>query len=469
MPPLSPSLLTRTRETLGGANLPACDSRSLLLTRYAAPLPGQERKPALEKILNSPSHPESVQSYRAWNRTLPAAIHLHARLEARLLVNVGGTVIENAGLALDRYGNPFIPGSAVKACARRAALATLRQWCETGEKPTGADELLAIAAKPLATPGDLLLAILRVFGCTDLEWRNYNDNDDTGNDLAWACGDDLPAERNQWPTLREQARAALLSAIGYPPSAMRDAVAPSLRGPIAFLPASPFSAPKPDLELDVLTPHHKDYYESENPAAVAYDTEDPVPVYFPAIAAETVFTFTLLPLGKADPKLVSQARAWLLTGFTTFGLGAKTNAGYGWFTDATAEIAAREQREADAKRQAEAAAAAKAQHEARLAARKAREAARATMTPDQLADADFAEIVPDWGKLKTHLARFADTKAPLTDSQKAVVLRWFNADGRALWLEQIKTGQGKPKDREVWKRIIGPIHAAKKALKIELP
>jgi CRISPR/Cas system CMR subunit Cmr6 (Cas7 group RAMP superfamily) len=44
-------------------------------------------------------------------------------LGGRLLINMGGGVQENAGMALDRcFGLPFIPGSAVKGVTRHTAL-----------------------------------------------------------------------------------------------------------------------------------------------------------------------------------------------------------------------------------------------------------------------------------------------------------------------------------------------------------
>ena len=61
---------------------------------------------------------------------------------------------------------------------------------------------------------------------------------------------------------------------------------------------------------------------------VALDTEDPVPVVFPAVAPGHVFAFAVL--GK-DPALTAKAKTWLKNGLEQFGLGAKTAAGYGWF------------------------------------------------------------------------------------------------------------------------------------------
>ena len=137
-----PSLLTSTQTALGGEHLPASDSRSLRLTRYARPELNDKSTPTrrefLAKVTAGKPDATAATAYLNWLATLPAVTRIHARLEARLLLNMAGTVLENAGLNLDRYGIATIPGSAVKACARRAALATLRQWCETGAKPSAA-------------------------------------------------------------------------------------------------------------------------------------------------------------------------------------------------------------------------------------------------------------------------------------------------------------------------------------------
>jgi len=469
-----PSILTSTETELGGATLPNCDSRSLRLTRYARPELNDKSTPSrrdfLANVTTGSRDTVAATAYLNWVKTLPTATLIHARLEARLLLNMAGSVLENAGLNLDRYGIVTIPGSAIKACARRAALATLRQWCETGQKPLG-DDLLAPAAASFADdkPGDLLLAILRVFGCTDLEWGRYDPapKSKDKNDLAWACGDDLPAERNHWPTLHAAARKALNSDTNIP-----DEKAPTRRGTIAFLPAYPIPSklPKPDLELDVLTPHHKKYYESKDPDAVALDTEDPVPVFFPAVAAETTYSFTLLLVGtKTDAKLLNHAATWLLTGLTTFGLGAKTAAGYGWFKDATTDIVDAEAKEAEAKRKAAEDVAAKAKHEAELAARKTRLAAYAQMSPAEQADADLAAISTDWGRLKQHLDKLfrLDAKEAKTAQAQAAALRWFDGAGRERWLTEIKPDSAKGK--KPWSQIIVAVHAAKKTHKIDLP
>lgn len=71
---------------------------------------------------------------------------------------------------------------------------------------------------------------------------------------------------------------------------------------------------------------------------VPSDDQDPVPVYFLAIKAETAFVFPFrlgpLPQGELNPtreQLTKQVTGWLETALKTLGAGAKTAAGYGYF------------------------------------------------------------------------------------------------------------------------------------------
>jgi len=449
-----PSLLNSTKEALGGEALPHCQSRALRLTRYARPdLRDEARKALLAAVVSAKDQrtEAGLDSWRTWLSATAKPEHtIHAKLEARLLINMGGTVLENAGLQLDRFGTAYLPGSAVKACARRTALATLRQWCETGTKPDAtADDALAPVCAPFTEPAELLLAIVRIFGCTDLEWQDYDYEENKGNDLAWACA-------NQWPVLCDQTRAILNRDTATP-----DETAPTRRGSVAFLPAYPFSRPTPDLELDVLTSHHQKYYSGELDTGT--DTENPIPVYFPAVATGAIYTFALLPLGPADKELIAYAKTWLAAGLELFGLGAKTAAGYGFFSDATTEIAAKQVQEAEAKRLAAEEAARAAKQAADRAARKEREAQRAAMTPEQRADAELADRASDWGRMKQYLRDFPKHKP----DEKAAILRWFNGAGKSRWLDEIKPEAAKGK--KPWSQIIGDIHAAKKTLKMDLP
>lgn len=351
---------------------------------------------------------------------------LYAQLQSRLMVNMASGVMENAGLCIDRFGLPYVPGSAVKGCARRAALAALREWCEAGvrpeHKPADLDNSLAACCEKFATPAEMLTAIARVFGWCDLDWSNKRKHGRCISDFAWACsptGHDTPTQANALddrfhselsPESTAQARTALWLTI-------RDAVSrllaahlriplkaddpkpwqklPNFAGGASFLPAyladipagteiNGMKMPQPGkLELDVVTVHHKKYYagpeDAKNLQSVAQwehewgtapDIEEPIPIIFPAVAPGHVFAFNLVPMHGPDEELLKCARIWLATGLETFGLGAKTNAGYGWFdcSGTIQNVVSAVMKEREEKRRAEEAAAEKARAESEIKA-----------------------------------------------------------------------------------------------------
>lgn len=351
-----PILMPSDTKVVLRADAEKCDSRSLFLDRFADPAARDEdgaRKKWFQRLIAKP-----VALHRP-ALPLPAGSPppLYAQLQSRLLVNMAGGVMENAGLALDRFGLPFIPGSAVKGCARRAGLAALHEWSTTGHKPGAspddADNLFKPACAPFGSAAEMLAAIAQVFGWGDSDWKE-------SSDFAWATGgadDRSIALKNRGLQIRRDAArliaAALATKIPNEESAPWDHL-PSFAGSIAFLLARPVDLGKTgeikgiflavpqagQLELDIVTCHHRDYYASSDPYATAPDTSEPIPAFFPAIAAGHVFAFSLLRLRGACDGLVKLASDCLNVGLATFGLGAKTAAGYGWFnTEASLQTA----------------------------------------------------------------------------------------------------------------------------------
>jgi CRISPR type III-B/RAMP module RAMP protein Cmr6 len=207
-----------------------------------------------------------------------------ATLGARLMVNLAGGVVENAGIALDRcFGLPFIPGSAVKGIARSQAL-----WEIHETKSDDKRRLLKLAM------------LLFGYGANDIKGKG---------DFAWAGG-----AANARETAKE---------IG----------ANDFKGCACFLPAYPTTPPT--LVVDMVNPHYPEYYRGKRQRAT--DDENPVPNYFPAVEAGSAFGFAVLlnrtPENAALPTedLLAQAKAWLQRAVTHKGVGAKTAAGYGWF------------------------------------------------------------------------------------------------------------------------------------------
>lgn len=68
-----------------------------------------------------------------------------------------------------------------------------------------------------------------------------------------------------------------------------------------------------------------------------HENNKPIPIFFPAVAAKTVFSFALIPLRISTTTdmdtLMYFAADWLKKGLRDFGAGSKTNAGYGWLEE----------------------------------------------------------------------------------------------------------------------------------------
>ena len=306
-----------TAELLGverdGVNFRHCDSRSLMLERYANPsLKKDDRRDFLSNAL---SRTPNLRKLDAWRQFVLAGLRLTAdqllfgELQARLILNASGGVLENAGLCLDRFsGVPFISGSAVKGCARRMALQTLTEQPDNTAK------------------AKLLGNIARAFGWGDTDWREgRSSKGELYSDFEFACG-----EGQRWKQVRDLAAGHLRLLLRLKTNSDKPMWTQlgSYGGDVCFMPSLPWELPASgDLELDVLTSHHPNYY-SDLGVPVARDIEEPNPVVFPTVSPGLVFAFAVMA---GDAELASAARGWLHQGLATFGLGGKTSAGYGWF------------------------------------------------------------------------------------------------------------------------------------------
>ena len=381
-----------TRETLG-ADAAKCDSRSLFMDRFAKPDAKEEdRKKWFEQLISK----TPVRIVRQAITSTGGRTPVYGQLQSRLMVNMAGGVMENAGLCLDRFGLPYIPGSALKGCARRMAIQLL------------------VEAESIQAKSDLLSQIALAFGWGVQDWSSEQKEGRFKSDFAYAAGPDF------WPAVSTAARKRLPNADHF-------------AGAVSFLPANvadvsgaelPLRPPSLGaLELDVVTCHHPDYYQGNMKRLVATDDEDPNPVLFPTVAAGHVLAFSVLPLRNCTDALLEQAHKWLADGLTIFGLGAKTAAGYGWFDCSEAVQAAvkqaiekREKQEAQ-RRQAESdAAEKKAKDEAERIRRESEKAAMANLTPEQQEDFKVAQLKED--QFRSALDNFAK-KTP--EEQKALV------------------------------------------------
>ncbi len=272
------------------------------------------------------------------------------QLEGRLAINLAESLIQNAGMCLDRlFGLPFIPGSAIKGVSRHAALEELK--CAKGD-----------------TRAKLFDAFRLVFGTADNDFAN---------------GELRPFR-------------LLLAGCSE-----------NQKGAISFLPAYPVNDAR--VVVDLTNVHYPDYYRSGRTEDLS--SERPQPNPFPAVEAGAQFAFCLVLNGVAENvEVLTYAKRWLESALTISGLGAKTASGYGWFAlrpDVLQQILAEERREAEiiaGKARAEAEAKAKA------AAEEKRQAAlspedRATEALLKLSDEAFAAVAKDLAARPEHEQR----------------------------------------------------------------
>ena len=206
-----------------------------------------------------------------------------AKLGSRMMINMAGGVIENAGIALDRcLGLPFIPGSAVKGISRAQALWEIKAETDATTKK----EKLRFAM------------LIFGFGGQDIKGQGA---------FAWAGGEPLAKEI-----------AATLATEDF-------------KGSVCFLPAYPTT--NPGIVVDMVNTHYPEYYRGRRQQAT--DDEPPIPNYFPAVKEGTSFGFALIinrvPSGVTKEEILDRSKTWLQNALTEKGVGAKTAAGYGWF------------------------------------------------------------------------------------------------------------------------------------------
>ncbi|MDR0535618.1 MAG: type III-B CRISPR module RAMP protein Cmr6 [Puniceicoccales bacterium] len=359
-----------------------------------------------------------------------------ARLEGRLALNLADGLIQNAGMSLDRiFGLPLIPGSAIKGVTRHTALEELKAANAAGETASLARKLETFA---------------RVFGTAD-------------NDYSPKNGE-----------LRDF--AALLEKTNLPRDAKGKPVK-DLKGAIVFIQATPTNTAQ--IVVDLTNVHYPDFYQGREPIA---KTEKPIPNYFPAVERGAEFAFPLLFAPPATntaadigDTLLDAAERWLRLALEQRGIGAKTAAGYGWFTPKTkAETDAELEAARHAEEERKAAERARIEGEKRAAAEAAaREAEKKAAAEKRRAKENFDNLPPA-GQLDAiaddngRFRQFMEKKFPtLKPEEQADIVRWFASDAGAARWKEIK--DYKEKSKKPWTSIFQQLHAAKKAAGLKLP
>jgi CRISPR-associated protein Cmr6 len=110
------------------------------------------------------------------------------------------------------------------------------------------------------------------------------------------------------------------------------AKSPAKEGRVVFLDAWPATYVNLNsLELDVMTPHYKDYHSGQS---FPSDTINPEPHLFLSVKKGICFEFSICASSsfKGDEnKLLNEAKSLIIDTLSTFGIGAKTGSNYGYF------------------------------------------------------------------------------------------------------------------------------------------
>lgn len=189
-------------------------------------------------------------------------------------------------------------------------------------------------------------------------------------------------------------------------------------GKISFLSARPVGGAS--LEVDVLTCHHMDYYSPQNGKDKATDDESPNPQFFPVVKKGATFEFVVYPTARGTAQMAERALSLLKDALELNGIGAKTAAGYGWFSE--------DEKEAENQRTEREARESKATEEVR----------RSNLSPVDLAKEDLLKTA-DFG---TAVNDILQSGSP---AQKRALVQLYNADKSSDWKELKKRAKKKPK------------------------
>lgn len=106
-------------------------------------------------------------------------------------------------------------------------------------------------------------------------------------------------------------------------------------GSAIFFDAIPLGLPK--LALDVMNPHYPEYYQNPQHPKAPTNWQKLIPIPFLTVGRQCLFQFAIGGRGKKRNDAKDAAFKWLIAALEKMGTGAKTAAGYGYFSEANSE------------------------------------------------------------------------------------------------------------------------------------
>lgn len=298
---------------------------------------------AVDGVVRGAGHQRYVDWYDRYRQALeelPGTSYLELEAETvwRLVTGLATNPALETGLTLHRLGGfPLVPGASLKGLVHHVAELELLEGREEW-----VDELLRAEREeeppPLPAPEaiEALLAgareVWRLFGSLTVVPKRHPRRQTLRHPVppralleGWLAHGDLDGE------VAREVRMLMTEHTG---------------GRVAFYDAvpAPEQAVERALEVDVMTPHHREYYESAGGKPPS-DDQEPNPVTFLTVAAGVRFVFPVRVRSEvvADGEggergrvqdgeaVLERVRSWLHLALTERGAGAKTAAGYGYF------------------------------------------------------------------------------------------------------------------------------------------
>lgn len=276
----------------------------------------------------------------------------------RFIVGWGSNPALEAGLTLHHlYGFPYIPGSAVKGLLHHCAELEVMETVDPTAAEFNKDQPLLLDKDPAAWLAELInrLRLIKViFGSLHLEKAEV-EIDNVTNLFGEECpkpllevlkrkldsqAGDLKKRQQDLPDSWEK----INQCIEY-------LLADSVGGLVRFYDAVPIPGQENLLQIDIVNCHYSEYYSNANPFHPPSDDQQPIPVTFLAVRPRAAFQFPFyiarwpscpardeeelqswdVLRGKAPEEIERLIECWLEAALATWGIGAKTAAGYGYF------------------------------------------------------------------------------------------------------------------------------------------
>lgn len=259
-------------------------------------------------IANKRADKELLQKWNIrWRETVKKdhAIPFPKSTDWRFITGLGRKGPFEVGFTFNRYGFPYLPGSSVKGIARAQAFYDIAE-AVTEEK------LKALFEKVYENVSEKERKEKRLTPFSALDDALSMEKQEDFESAFHAC--------NPSKDTREKADK-FRKIFGNTGKA----------GCAVFFDAIPDDKNLPALNLDVINPHYPEYYK-EGSSEYPTDWQSPVPTYFLTVAPNTTFWFAAGWRGEENAGLQADAINWLKAGLENLGAGAKTSAGYGYFT-----------------------------------------------------------------------------------------------------------------------------------------